>query len=209
MSRPGVTSGPGQVRIIGGRWRGTRLPVVEAPGLRPTPDRVRETLFNWLQPTLSGTRVLDLFAGSGALGLESLSRGAREAWLVESDPRQCQSLRDTVERLHAQDEAQVVRADALTWLRAPMQGRFDVVFIDPPYSADLWQGALALLPQWLATDAWLYMESPVAQDVVPGADWLPHRQGSTRETRHALYRRKPAPAATLGAESNADGDSTQ
>lgn len=209
MSRPGAKSEPGQVRIIGGRWRGTRLPVAAAPGLRPTPDRVRETLFNWLQPALPGARVLDLFAGSGALGLESLSRGAREAWLVESDPRQCQSLHDTVERLHAQDEAQVVRADALTWLRAPIQGRFDVVFIDPPFSANLWQDALALLPQWLATDAWLYLESPVAQDVVPGTDWIPHRQGSTRETRHALYRRKPVPAATLGPEPNADSDSTQ
>lgn len=209
MSSSGPASGSGQVRIIGGRWRGTRLPVAAAPGLRPTPDRVRETLFNWLQPKLSGARVLDLFAGSGALGLESLSRGAREAWLVESDPRQCQSLRDTIERLHAQDEATVVRADAPTWLRAPIQGRFDIVFIDPPFAAGLWPDVLALLPQWLTADAWLYMESPAAQHVAPGADWLPHRQGGTRETRHALYRRKPVPTATLGAEPNADGAITQ
>ena len=82
-----MSRAPGSVRIIGGRWRGTRLPVADATGLRPTPDRTRETLFNWLQPVLPGARVLDLFAGSGALGLEAISRGAREALLVERDAR--------------------------------------------------------------------------------------------------------------------------
>ena len=102
----------GSVRIIGGRWRGTRLPVPDRPGLRPTSDRARETLFNWLQPVLPGARVLDLFAGSGALGLEALSRGAREALLVERDPGLVQALHATVERLHAGDEAKPLRADA-------------------------------------------------------------------------------------------------
>lgn len=199
----------GQVRIVGGRWRGTRLPVADAPGLRPTPDRVRETLFNWLQPALPGARVLDLFAGSGALGLEALSRGAREAWLVEYDPGQAESLRETVTRLHAGDEAHVVRADALAWLRAPLQGQFDIVFMDPPFAAGLWSQALALLPPWLATDAWLYLETPVPspaiQDFTPGPGWLEHRHGSARETRYALYRRNPTPAGTLATDSNVDG----
>ena len=88
----------GSVRIIGGRWRGTKLPVPDVPGLRPTADRVRETVFNWLQPVLPGARVLDLFAGSGAFGLESLSRGAREAVLVDEDARACEALRATVVR---------------------------------------------------------------------------------------------------------------
>ncbi|MDN5782488.1 MAG: RsmD family RNA methyltransferase, partial [Luteimonas sp.] len=103
----------GSVRIIGGRWRGTRLPVPDLPGLRPTSDRTRETLFNWLQPALPGARVLDLFAGSGALGLEALSRGAREALLVERDAKLAESLRQTVSRLHAEDEAKIAVADAL------------------------------------------------------------------------------------------------
>ncbi len=198
-----------QVRIVGGRWRGTRLPVADVPGLRPTPDRVRETLFNWLQPALPGARVLDLFAGSGALGLEALSRGAREAWLIEQDPGQAESLRNTVARLHAGDQANVVRADALAWLRTPMQGQFDIVFMDPPFAGDLWHPALALLSPWLAAGAWLYIESPVARDVAPGPGWLPHRQGSTRETRYALYRRGlqrlRAAAGTLAFDLDADG----
>ncbi len=183
--------------------------MADAPGLRPTPDRVRETLFNWLQPALPGARVLDLFAGSGALGLEALSRGAREAWLVEQDPGQAESLRETVARLHAGDQAHVVRADALAWLRAPMQGQFDIVFMDPPFAAGLWQQALALLPPWLSLDPWLYLESPVTQDVAPGSGWLLHRHGSTREGRHALYRRKPTLAGTLATDSNVDGATSE
>src|SRR5690606_17164758 len=95
---PSRSRPPGSVRIIGGRWRGSRLPVADADGLRPTSDRARETLFNWLQPVLPGARVLDLFAGSGALGLEALSRGARELLLVERDPAQAESLRDSCQR---------------------------------------------------------------------------------------------------------------
>lgn len=179
---------PGSVRIIGGRWRGTRLPVADLPGLRPTSDRARETLFNWLQPVLPRARVLDLFAGSGALGLESLSRGAREALLVERDPRLLESLQATIERLRAGDEAKVVRADVLKLLRAPLQGRFDVVFVDPPFDDDLWSAVLAALPPWLADDAWLYLESPAASTVEPGPGWRLHRESRSRDARHALYR---------------------
>ena len=141
-SKPASARTPGVVRIIGGDWRGTRLPVADRDGLRPTADRVRETLFNWLQPMLPGARVLDLFAGTGALGLEALSRGAREAVLVERDPQLAEGLRQLVARLPGGDRAQVVCADALAWLRtAP--GGFDLAFVDPPFAGDLWAPALA------------------------------------------------------------------
>lgn len=195
-------AGAGQVRIIGGRWRGSRLPVADVAGLRPSADRVRETLFNWLQPVIAGARVLDLFAGSGALGLESLSRGAREAMLVERDPTVAEALRSTVERLHAEDEAKVVRADALSFLQAPLHGRFDIVFVDPPFDARLWPRVLASLPPWLAEGAWLYLETPVPDDIAPDAGWVLHREGRTREVRHALYRRAAGAAATLAADSS-------
>ena len=184
---------PGSVRIIGGRWRGTRLPVADAAGLRPTSDRVRETLFNWLTSVLPGARVLDLFAGSGALGLEALSRGAREALLVERDAKPAESLRQTVARLHAEAEAQVVVADALAFLRAPLHGRFDLVFVDPPFAANLWPAVFAALPPWLADEAWLYVESPHGAGVDPGAGFRLHREGQTREARYALYRRVTLP----------------
>lgn len=184
----------GSVRIIGGRWRGTRLPVADATGLRPTSDRVRETLFNWLQPMLPGARVLDLFSGSGALGLEALSRGARESLLVERDAKLAESLRQTVARLHAEAEARVVVADAPAFLRAPLHGRFDLVLVDPPFAANLWPAVFAALPPWLADDAWLYVESPPADGIDPGTGFRLHREGQTREARYVLYRRVTLPA---------------
>ena len=204
-----ASAAPGHVRIIGGDWRGTRLPVVDAPGLRPTADRVRETLFNWLQPKLHGARVLDPFAGSGALGLEALSRGAREAWLVERDPRLAGMLRDTVTRLKADNRAHVAQADALAWLRVPLHGRFDIAFLDPPFAAGLWPEVLAVLPAWLAGDAWLYVEAPVdaAPALPPG--WAMHREGRTREVRYALYRRDAGPTATLRPDFPADDAATE
>jgi 16S rRNA (guanine966-N2)-methyltransferase len=184
-----MSRAPGSVRIIGGRWRGTRLPVADAAGLRPTADRTRETLFNWLQPVLPGARVLDLFAGSGALGLEALSRGAREALLVERDARQCESLRAVVTRLEDGQRASIVQADALAFLRAPLHGRFDVVFVDPPFAGELWEQVLAQLDPWLSDEAWLYVEAPLQRSIAPGAGWRMHREGTTRDTCHALYRR--------------------
>jgi 16S rRNA (guanine966-N2)-methyltransferase len=209
MSRRREAAGEGHVRIIGGRWRGTRLAVPDLQGLRPSTDRVRETLFNWLQPLLPGARVLDLFAGSGALGLEALSRGAREALLVERDPALAERLRASVERLHATDEAHVLRADALALLRAPVHGRFDIVFVDPPFAEHLWSGVFPLLAPWVADDAWLYLEAPSDAAVAPGGAWQPHREGRTRQVRYALFRRRADAAATLAADSTADGAATE
>ncbi len=210
MSRQRATAAPaaGHVRIIGGQWRGTRLPVGDAPGLRPTSDRVRETLFNWLQPKLANARVLDLFAGSGALGLEAVSRGAREAVLVESSPDVAEQLRKVIERLDAGTQAVVVRADAMRWLQSPLHGRFDVVFVDPPFEAALWAGVLASLPPWLSDDAWVYLETPLAQPPLLESGWAVQREGRTREVRYALYRRIGGPTATLAADSWTGGAAT-
>jgi len=179
---------PGQVRIVGGQWRRTRLPVALRDGLRPTPDRTRETVFNWLQPVLPGVRVLDLFAGSGALGLEAVSRGAGEAVLVERDPALARSLRETVARLPGGKAVQVIQADALRWLAAPLHGRFDLVFVDPPFADDLWPSVLAALPPWLAENAWLYLETPLRSALDPGPGWHLHREGHSQQTRYALFR---------------------
>ena len=183
---------PGSVRLIGGHWRGTRLPVPDVAGLRPTSDRVRETLFNWLQPMLPGARVLDLFAGSGALGLEAVSRGAASAVLVEADPGLAQALEAVVAKLQGGDRVQVRRMDALACLDAG-DDHFDLAFVDPPFAADLWPAVLARLPARMAADGWMYVESPATLAPSPPADWRLHREGQTRDVRYALYRR-----ATLG-----------
>lgn len=184
---PASARAEGSVRIIGGRWRGSRLPLVAAPGLRPSSDRGRETLFNWLQPMLPGARVLDLFAGSGALGLEALSRGAAEAVMIEREARQAALLAASIQRLQA--PARLVTGDALQWLRKPPAGTFDLAFLDPPFDAGLWELALALLPPWLAPDAWLYLESPAQARIDAGPGWHLHRELATRHAHLALYRR--------------------
>jgi len=196
VARPPMSrAGAGQVRIIGGRWRNTRLPVPDLPGLRPTSDRVRETLFNWLLPALPGARVLDLFAGSGALGLEAVSRGAASACLVERDPALAAGLRASVARLQAQAQIQVVQDDVLRWLAAPSaDAPADIAFVDPPFADGLWDAVLQRLPARLAADAWLYLESPAGQAPAVPAPWALYREGGSREVRAALYRRT---AATL------------
>ena len=193
-------SSTGQVRIIGGKWRNTKLPVPLAPGLRPSSDRVRETLFNWLIPRLGGARVLDLFAGSGALGLEAVSRGAAQATLVERDAALARQLRESVARLGAQGQVEVVQGDALHWLAQPPSGLADIAFIDPPFADGLWEAVLAGLGPHLAADAWLYLESPAGQTLRLPPGWLLHREGGSREVRFALYRRA---AATLSPDQNA------
>jgi 16S rRNA (guanine966-N2)-methyltransferase len=150
---------PGRVRIIGGRWRGRRLPVPAAPALRPTPDRVRETLFNWLAPIIDGARCLDCFAGTGALAFEALSRGAGHCVLVESDPGVARHLRAQAQRLGA-DDAEIHCADVRAWLRGNAR-EFDIVFVDAPFDSGLASEACLLVVNGrnLAPAGLLYVES--------------------------------------------------
>ena len=166
---------PKPLRIIGGQWRSRHLEFPELPGLRPTPDRVRETLFNWLAPVLPGARCLDLFAGSGALGIEALSRGAAETVFVEQHPAAVGALRANLAKLQA-DGAHVHMADAQAWLRLPSTP-FDIVFLDPPFGAGLLEPVCARLEQngWLAEQTWIYLEAEIGQMPVLPAAWTLHR----------------------------------
>lgn len=160
-SSPSGRGASGQLRIIGGQWRGRKLRFFEVDGLRPTGDRIRETLFNWLAPTITGAHCLDLFAGSGALGLEALSRGAASASLIERHPKALASLQENCTLLDT-DDAQVIPADALNWLEQAQPAQpYDVVFLDPPFDADLLQPCLTLLqrPGLLAPGAHIYTEA--------------------------------------------------
>jgi 16S rRNA (guanine966-N2)-methyltransferase len=154
------SSYPHQLRIIGGRWRGRRLDVSESEGLRPTPDRVRETLFNWLQPYITGANCLDLFAGTGALCLEALSRGAAQVVMVEKAAHVAQQLRRHVEKLEATG-AEVVLADAVYFLQREPRA-FDIVFLDPPFKSNLIAECAALVETrgWLKPGALVYIEAP-------------------------------------------------
>jgi 16S rRNA (guanine(966)-N(2))-methyltransferase RsmD len=161
VSRPGGRKGsaaPHAVRIIGGRWKRTRLPVADRPGLRPTPDRVRETLFNWLGQDLTGWRCLDAFAGSGALGLEAASRGASEVVMLERDAQLAQSLRSIAQRLGATG-VRVECADAIAWMARCAPARFDLVFLDPPFGAGLGPPALEAAARVMAPGGAIYLEA--------------------------------------------------
>jgi 16S rRNA (guanine(966)-N(2))-methyltransferase RsmD len=149
---------PHEVRIIGGALRRSKLPVADAAGLRPTPDRVRETLFNWLGQDLTGWRCIDAFAGSGALGFEAASRGAASVVLLERDPQLVRSLRASQQRLHA-DTLSVEPADALAWLRRAPPGSADLVFIDPPFDLDLFLPAVAAAAPVVAPGGFVYLEA--------------------------------------------------
>ncbi|WP_297845666.1 16S rRNA (guanine(966)-N(2))-methyltransferase RsmD [Pseudomonas sp.] len=189
--RPKGHNGLGQLRIIGGQWRSRRLTFPDAPGLRPTPDRVRETLFNWLAPTIEGARVLDLFAGSGALYLEALSRGASMALALDSSSAAITSLRQNLAALEC-TTGQLVHTDALRHLEGQPAQQFDVVFLDPPFHQGLLPAACALLEErnWLADEAWVYTESeiPPATIGVPGK-WRLHREKKAGQVYYALWQR--------------------
>lgn len=152
--------GAGEVRIIGGQWKRTRLKVVSKPGLRPTPDRVRETLFNWLGQNLTGWRCLDAFAGTGVLGFEAASRGAASVLMLEHDPALVAQLAAQQQRLGA-DAVRVQRGDAVSALRQATPASVDLVFIDPPFDGDLFQSALKAAALAVAADGYIYLEAPV------------------------------------------------
>ena len=182
---PAAVSKKCEVRIIGGAWRSRRIRFADRPGLRPTPDRVRETLFNWLCQDMQGQDCLDLFAGSGALGFEAASRGARRVVMVERDTAAASALQANRQSLAA-DAVEVVRADALEFLR---QHRtcYDAVFLDPPFAGDCWPELLALLPQCLKPGALVYCERAKALDVMPG--WEIVKTGRAGQVSHQLLKR--------------------
>ncbi|OOG59942.1 16S rRNA (guanine(966)-N(2))-methyltransferase RsmD [Rhodanobacter sp. C03] len=184
-----MSGAPGRIRIIGGNLRNSRLNVPDLPGLRPTAERVRETLFNWLAPVLDGARCLDLCAGTGALGIEALSRGAASVQFVERDARAAQALRDNLERLKA-SAGRVSALEATTFLRGTPQPQ-DLVFLDPPFALGLWPALAQQLETggWLAAQAWIYVESPRAGALALPSNWQMHREGHAGEVRFALYRR--------------------
>jgi 16S rRNA (guanine966-N2)-methyltransferase len=193
MVSPRPASPSGKLRIIGGSLRGSRIAVPDMPGLRPTPDRVRETLFNWLAPIIAGARCLDLFAGTGALGIEALSRGAAQVDFVEADARLADLLRTNLGRLR--QDARVHAADAQRFLEQGDE-RYDVVFLDPPFAANLWGDAARALETHgrLREAAWIYVESPANAALELPQNWTPHREGRAGDVRYALYRRVGASA---------------
>jgi 16S rRNA (guanine966-N2)-methyltransferase len=191
-----------EVRIIGGQWRRTPLPVPVSAGLRPTPSRVRETLFNWLGQDLGGWRVLDAFAGSGALGFEAASRGADEVWLLERSPELVRNLKATQARLQAR-QVHITQADAISWMAQPGKAAsFDLVFLDPPFDGDLFWPALQAACQCVPDGGWIYLESPEALQALPGAQQHaellaslhPHRHGQAGAVHFHLFRREAASA---------------
>jgi 16S rRNA (guanine966-N2)-methyltransferase len=184
---------PREVRVIGGAWKRSKLPVADRPGLRPTPDRVRVTLFNWLGQTLAGWRCVDAFAGSGALGFEAASRGAAEVVLLERDPALVASLVATKERLQAA-AVRVERTDALQWLARAPAGAFDLVFLDPPFDSPLLAPALLAAARVLAAGGFVYVEGPAA--LAPPADaglgLEPWRDGRAGAVHFQLFRKAEA-----------------
>ena len=155
---PKVPTGAGQIRIIGGQWKRTRLPVAKLAGLRPTPDRVRETLFNWLGQDLGGWRCFDAFAGTGALGLEAASRGAAAVQLVESDAALAAQLGELCQRLQA-TTVQVRRGDGVAQLRQCVPASWDLVLLDPPFGSDLFEPALQAAARAISPQGFVYLEA--------------------------------------------------
>lgn len=181
----------GELRIIGGQLRGRKLTVADVPGLRPTTDRVRETLFNWLQFELQGQRCLDLFAGSGALGFEALSRGAELVLMIEKDGKAARLLSQHASTLNSASHgrALVQPGDALQFLRQQPAAPFDVVFIDPPFRMGLAEHCAELLDrnQWLRPGSWVYLETEQEWLGELPAHWRLHRNKQAGQVCYQLY----------------------
>jgi len=177
----------GRLRIVAGKWRSRLLPIADEPGLRPTSERIRETLFNWLASTIEGSRCLDLFAGSGALGLEALSRGAGEVVFVENSARVAAVLKESVKMLEA-SSARIHKADAISYLKSEPEP-FDIVFLDPPFAADLLEDLCRLLSEgnWLAEGARVYLEQDRERPLPELPDgWTILNQKTAGQVRYAL-----------------------
>ena len=187
-SRPTRASPPGRLRIVAGKWRSRLVNISSVPGLRPTSERIRETLFNWLASQVHGKRCLDLFAGTGALGLEALSRGAASVTFVEKSRDAARMLRHVCEELGA-DDAQVRCDDAFQYLRSGSDERFDLVFLDPPFADDSLADLCRLLTEhgWLSARAQVYLEqekSKAPPDLPEG--WVITREKTAGNVRYSL-----------------------
>lgn len=188
-------SNAGRLRIIGGDYRRRTLPVLDHPGLRPTPDRVRETLFNWLSAVTPGARVLDLYAGTGALGLEALSRGAREALFIEQSAPLARALEANIATLGAKGRvittaAEAFLGDALGGSPGDNSPPFDLVFLDPPFRQDLAETSCRRLAEggWLAAGAFVYLEVEATLDPAVPEGWMLHREVRAGDSTGRLYR---------------------
>jgi 16S rRNA (guanine966-N2)-methyltransferase len=181
----------GSVRIIAGQWRSRRLPVVDVPGLRPSGDRSRETLFNWIQAFIPGSICADLFAGTGALGFEAASRGASSVAMVERDANVVRHLRDSAALLEA-DQIEITHGDALSWLDEQPPGTFKIIFVDPPFKDQLHSEVLEKIEQsnCLKQGGLVYVESPASQTTpeTPGG-WLSWREKVIGDVRLQVFRR--------------------
>ena len=180
------------IRIIAGQWRGRRLSVIDSQGLRPSTDRVRETLFNWLMHDLQNANCLDLFAGTGALGLEALSRGAERTQFVEASSAVAAVLQQNIDLLGVpEDVGLLTRQDARSYLAKAPTKPFDIVFLDPPFTDNLLGQVISLINRsvWLSEDALIYVEQAkkTTATEVP-ASWQLYREGKTNQSRYSLYR---------------------
>ncbi len=180
--------GANELRVIGGRWRGRRLPFPDVPGLRPTGNRLRETLFNWLGPDLTDSRCLDAFAGSGALGFEALSRGAAEVVLLETDGDACAQLMRSRENLDAAG-ARIERADVRQWLETRDAAPFDIVFLDPPFGTDLLDSVCEQLNRsnWLRPGSRVYIETGADTLFSAPPGWVLYRDRTAGDVHCRLY----------------------
>jgi 16S rRNA (guanine(966)-N(2))-methyltransferase RsmD len=185
-----MRNAPQEVRLIGGLLRKSKLPVADRPGLRPTPDRVRETLFNWLGQDLAGWRVLDAFAGSGALGFEAASRGAQQVTLLERDGQLAASLRASAVRLKVEPALRVESADALAWMARCAPASLELVLLDPPFDSALLAPAMAVAAPLLVPGGWLYVESAAAlTEAEAPAGCALFRQGRAGAVHYHLLQR--------------------
>lgn len=185
-----------QLRIIAGIWRGRKLSFPDVDGLRPTGDRIRETLFNWVAPEIQGARCLDLFAGSGALGIEALSRGAATSVMIERDTKAAAQLKQNLELLKATN-GRVVNDNALSVLQKGNQDEpYHIVFIDPPFQLKLWQAVIEALEtgNWLADNATIYLESGRDDQYHPPINWQLHRDKHAGAVSYRLFYREQEPA---------------
>jgi len=183
---------PGRLRIVAGNWRSRRLDVADVPGLRPTSERIRETLFNWLSVRVPGAHCLDLFAGTGALGLEALSRGANSVVFVEQSAQAVAMLRNNIAILGA-DGASVVQADANSWLPGNHESAFDIVFLDPPFAADMLDDLCRLLEQQnvLVDGALIYLEQDKSKPATRLPDgWQLLKNKTAGNVRYMLVQRQ-------------------